>query len=120
MKPWQAIAFTGVIFGVFHVIASALSTERLIPSTMMGLVLGWVCYRTNSVLPGIVLHAFHNGFLLLVMHYRARLQGFGWGLEEDIHLPLIWLIVAACCVLVATGLLHLATRSSVGLRSKTG
>ena len=120
MKPWQAIAFTGVIFGVFHVIASALSTERLIPSTMMGLVLGWVCYRTNSVLPGIVLHAFHNGFLLLVMHYRERLQGFGWGLEEDIHLPLIWLIVAACCVLVATGLLHLATRSSVGLRSKTG
>lgn len=114
MRPWQVIAFTAVIFGVFHVVASALSTERLIPSTMMGLVLGWVCYRTGSVIPGIVLHACHNGLLMMIVHYREKLEGLGWGVEEEAHLPAIWLAAAAGCVVIAAGLLVLGTRKRSG------
>ena len=32
----------------------------------MGLVLGWVSYRTGSVLPGMLLHVLHNTVLLTV------------------------------------------------------
>jgi ABC-2 type transport system permease protein/sodium transport system permease protein len=109
VRRWTAIIGSAVIFGVFHVIASTLSTERLIPSTLMGIVLGWVCYRTGSVFPGIVLHALHNGFLLMVAHYRENLVGLGWGIQEEAHLPTLWLCGAACGVLVAGGLLVAGT-----------
>jgi len=119
VRPWTAIIGTAVIFGVFHVIASTLSTERLIPSTLMGIVLGWVCYRTGSVLPGILLHALHNGFLLMIVHYRERLVGLGWGIEEETHLPALWLCGAAASVFLAAGLLVAGTfrRESISIEA---
>lgn len=118
VRPWTAIVGTAVIFGVFHVVASTLSTERLIPSTLMGIVLGWLCYRTGSVLPGILLHALHNGFLLMIAHYREKLVHFGWAVQEETHLPALWLCGAACFVLVASGLLVAGTsRRQTALRT---
>jgi len=67
MSPARAIAFSAILFGAFHVITtSALATERFLPSTLMGLVLGWVCYRTGSVFPGMLLHTSHNGLLVMM------------------------------------------------------
>ncbi|MEX0818798.1 MAG: ABC transporter permease subunit/CPBP intramembrane protease, partial [Pirellulaceae bacterium] len=43
MRPVIAIGVSALLFGAFHVIAtSVLSTERFLPSTMMGLLLGWL------------------------------------------------------------------------------
>ena len=53
--------FSAVLFGVFH---EVLFSGRLLPSTFLGLVLGFVRLRSGSVLPGIVLHVLHNGLLL--------------------------------------------------------
>lgn len=113
VKPWQAIVATAVTFGVFHVLATAFSNARLIPSTLMGLVLGWVCYRTRSVWPGIVLHAFHNGFLLMIAHHRDNLVAFGIGIQEEKHLPTHWLAFAAGGVVLAAALLVFGTRRPV-------
>ncbi len=55
------------------------------PSTFLGLVLGWVCYRTGSVLPGMLLHASHNGLLLLMVQNTDYLKSHGWGLQESAH-----------------------------------
>ena len=35
-------------------------------STLLGLVLGWVRWRSGSVWPGMVLHGCHNGILMLM------------------------------------------------------
>lgn len=111
-RPATAILASALLFGTFHVIAtSALSTERFLPSTLMGLILGWVCYRTASVLPGMLLHATHNGLLLMVAYYQDDLQARGWGVAEQSHLPATWLAAAAVGLIVGAVLISLATRS---------
>ena len=53
LTPRRTILVTAVLFGLFHVLTgSALLVERFIPSTIMGLIIGWVAYRSGSVLPG--------------------------------------------------------------------
>ena len=51
-----AIAVSAIVFGLFHAInPSPLAPERVVSTTLTGLLLGWVRWRTGSVLPGMVL-----------------------------------------------------------------
>jgi ABC-2 type transport system permease protein/sodium transport system permease protein len=102
---WPAILVSGAVFGAFHVFAEGLSFERFVPSTLLGWCLGWVCLRSGSVLPGMLLHVLHNGLLLTVSEYADSLQRFGIGREEQTHLPAGWLAAAAATDFVAWALL---------------
>ncbi len=101
----NSIVISAVLFGAFHVLATdALAAERLLPSTFLGLILGWVAWRTRSVVPGMLLHACHNGLLLLLAYYRDELAARGWGLQEQTHMPVSWLAVAGAAVIVGLSL----------------
>jgi ABC-2 type transport system permease protein/sodium transport system permease protein len=98
------IAISALLFGLAHVVlGGALGWERLLPSTLLGLVLGWVCWTSGSVLPGMLLHAGYNAALPLVQPLlRATQQASS--VEE---LPAAWLVagafgsaVGAVCVLL--------------------
>jgi sodium transport system permease protein len=102
---WTVIA-TAILFGVFHEI---LFPGKLLPSTFLGLVLGWVRLRTGSVLPGILLHALHNATVFSILYYRDELLAHGWGVEEEQHLPMSWHAAAAMCIVVAIVLLRTTT-----------
>jgi ABC-2 type transport system permease protein/sodium transport system permease protein len=104
----QTIVLTAVLFGLFHVFSSVLAVERMLPSTLLGLVLGWVRWRTGSVLPGMLLHACHNGFLMTVAYYRDEIMARGWGLQEQSHLPALWLAAAGIATAVGLALVALA------------
>ncbi|MGI9472511.1 MAG: CPBP family glutamic-type intramembrane protease, partial [Rubripirellula sp.] len=80
---------------------SALLIERFIPSTLMGLIIGWVAYRTGSVIPGIVIHFVHNGLLNMVLYYQDQLSFLGQGFDNQTHLPPLWL--GGASMLVITG-----------------
>jgi len=87
-----SIAASAILFGLFHIVVrDSLFLERMIPSTLMGILLGTMLERSGSVLPGMLLHAVHNGFLLCVVHYKTQLEQLGVGLEHRSHLPPIWL-----------------------------
>ncbi|MBX3420776.1 MAG: CPBP family intramembrane metalloprotease [Pirellulaceae bacterium] len=105
LNPLPTVLITAVIFGLFHlVLAGAVAPERLIPSTLLGLVLGWVRWRSGSLLPGMVMHAVNNSCVLALARFQDKLQG--WGLESnavDAHLPTLWLGIAA--VLFILGIL---------------
>ena len=75
--------------------------ERFLPSTFLGLILGWVCWRTGSVLPGMLLHACHNGLLLLLACYRDALAKLSWDMSEQSHLPASWLVASLIGAAVA-------------------
>ncbi len=101
----NAIVISAVVFGGFHVLATdALAAERLLPSTFLGLILGWVAWRTASVGPGMLLHACHNGLLLLLAYYKDELAARGWGLQEQAHMPMAWLAAASLGVIVGLSL----------------
>jgi sodium transport system permease protein len=110
--PWRTIIATAVLFGLFHVVAATvLAPERFLPSVFLGLVLGWVRYRTGSVLPCMLLHVVHNGLVLLIVHWRNALAEHGFGVEDASHLPATWLAVAAVGAVVALVMLALTYRA---------
>lgn len=110
-KPWLAIVATAGLFGLFHVIVrDSLLFERFLPSSLMGLVLGWVCYRSGSLFPGIVLHALHNGILVSMSHFERSLMARGIGIEAQSHLPAIVLGIALLMIAAGLGLLFWSTR----------
>ncbi|MBC8116067.1 MAG: CPBP family intramembrane metalloprotease, partial [Candidatus Saccharimonas sp.] len=101
-----AVAFSGVLFGLFHVIVQqSLFSERFVPTCFLGVVLAAICVRTGSVLPGMLLHVMHNGFLLSLSNFTEELKALGIGVEEHQHLPALWLAIASVMVAAAFGLL---------------
>ena len=111
-----AVFFTAVLFGLFHVfVRDALMFERMVPSTLMGLLLGWVCIRTGSVVPGMILHSIHNGLLLCMAHFEKELVEIGFGGSEQQHVPVLWLCLAI--IPVVSGVVILTMKSA---KSKSG
>jgi ABC-2 type transport system permease protein/sodium transport system permease protein len=110
--PRTAILGSAVLFGMFHlVVTDSLAFERFVPSTLLGVVLGWVCWRTGSVFPGMVLHACHNGLLILISYYQDDLKLRGWGMADETHLPLKWLLLAAAVAAVGALLIYRTDRT---------
>lgn len=103
----NTILISALLFGLFHVISNgALSVERFLPSTFMGLLLGWLCYQSGSVLPGMLLHASHNGFLMMLSYYKDELAARGIGIEEQSHMPPLW--IGTSVAVLVTGLFLIA------------
>jgi ABC-2 type transport system permease protein/sodium transport system permease protein len=87
-RPWTAILTSAVLFGVFHLIAGGtLAVERMVPSALFGVVLGWLCWKSGSVLPGMLLHTLNNSLLVSIGRYKSWLLEAGWLKETDEHLP---------------------------------
>ncbi len=111
-KPMWAIAGSAVAFGAFHTLSgSVVSFDRLIPTAMMGAVLGWIAWRTGSLLPGILLHMFHNATIALLARWTPELEKLPWFPESDQAVPGSWTVVS----MVLTVLL-LLTLNVVGQR----
>jgi membrane protease YdiL (CAAX protease family) len=63
LQPWGsvlAIAATGVLFGAAHGLLLALPVLAV-----FGIVVGWLRVRTDSLYPGMTLHAAFNGIALI-------------------------------------------------------
>jgi len=111
-KPLGTILITAAAFGLFHVVlAGGAAPERLLPSTLMGGLLGWVRWQSGSLLPSIVLHVVHNSSLLLVVQSRSMLSQWGLGQSQQPHLPTTWLAASAAGFLVSVLLIHYSQRS---------
>jgi ABC-2 type transport system permease protein/sodium transport system permease protein len=92
-RPRTAILTSAILFGIFHLVtAGGLAVERLAPSTLLGIVLGWICWKCGSVVPGVLLHAVHNSLLVSLGLYEPWLKEWGWSAGADEHLPMTVLI----------------------------
>ena len=54
-KPWAAIAISALLFAAVH-----MNPAQLPHAFVIGLLLGWLYYRTDSIIPGIVYHWVNN------------------------------------------------------------
>lgn len=111
LTPLRTIVVTSVLFGLFHVvIANAIFVERFIPTTLVGLVLGWVAWRTGSVLPGMLMHFVHNALIELAGRYHEQLGFLGEAVEGSQHLPLSWIAIATAIALAGASVVTWSTR----------
>jgi ABC-2 type transport system permease protein/sodium transport system permease protein len=114
LPAWLAILFTALVFGLFHAsVGGIVAVERVLSSTMLGLLLGWVCWTTRSVLPGMILHAQSNAFVVALAYWGDGFKSLGWEADGQTHLPAMWLATAGGTALVGALLVYLGRRPAI-------
>ena len=91
-SPWKAIILSSVFFGIFH-----LNPWQFIPAVFAGLLIGYVFWKTGSLLPCLFIHWINNfaGWLL-----GATSDTEAMSLKEILHNDTMYDIIIACSVLV--------------------
>ena len=67
---WVAIIISAAIFGVVHA-----NLAQFINALLMGLLLGWMYYRTGSLVPGILLHWVNNTMAYVLTNIMPQSDG---------------------------------------------
>ena len=67
---WVAIMISAAIFGAVH-----CNQAQFINALLMGLLLGWMYYRTGSLVPGILLHWVNNTMAYVLTNIMPQSDG---------------------------------------------
>ena len=105
VNHWFAILFSAVLFGAVHA-----NWAQFVHALLIGIVLGWMYYRTESILPGMVLHWVNNTVAYLLFHllpnaHEAKLLDLFQGNERN-----VWLALLFSLFILLPSLLQLALR----------
>jgi membrane protease YdiL (CAAX protease family) len=88
-----AVVITAALFGLFH-----MDVYRLIPTMMLGVLLGFIALESGSIVPAMVAHFCNNAMLVTLASLRLDRR-----LETLSHRTLT-LIVIASIVLTTAGI----------------
>ena len=98
-KPWTAIAVSSLIFGVVH-----MNPAQIPFAFLLGMMFGWLYYRTGSLLPGIIGHVLNNSMAAITMICYGDST-----IEEQMNSPMkmwLWAVVATIAFILAMGWLN--------------
>ena len=56
-RPWVAIVVSGLVFGLIH-----MNPAQVVFASFAGILLGWLYWRTRSLIPCMVVHVLNNSF----------------------------------------------------------
>jgi len=98
-KPKYAILASAFLFGVIHG-----NLPQGISAFLSGILIGWVYWKTNSVLPGIFMHLINNLISFISVMLTPKEELF-MSMRDSIGNPLYyWLIVVGSGVIVLAGI----------------
>ena len=92
-NPHKAIIISSLIFGSFH-----LQFERLLPLSLLGLILGYSYYYSKSLMVPIILHFLNNSFQIFGIYIVSN-SGEMPAIDEVPDLP--WSIVVVSAILTS-------------------
>ena len=92
---WVSIVLSALIFGAIHG-----NIQQFVHATLIGLILGWMYYRTHSILPGVLFHWGNNSAAYVISNLMpgaedARLIDFFSGDQQAVWLALVF----SCCLI---------------------
>lgn len=101
---WVAIAISAVLFAAVH--GNLAQMLHVVP---MGLLLGWLYYRTDSIVPGVIMHSINNSAVYIITNLvtanpEARLLDV-FGTQQH-----VWMAVGFSLCLFIPALFQLAVR----------
>lgn len=87
---WIAIAISAILFGLVHG-----NVQQFVHATLIGLILGWMYYRTDSILPGVLFHWVNNSAAYVISNLipnaeQARLIDILGGEQRSVWLALLF------------------------------
>ena len=107
VRKWTAIIATACVFAVFH-----LHFFKLPMTAGLGIVLGYLCWQSRSLWPGVIAHVMHNSISVVIAAVPAVSTRLGIDTTEaTAHLPVQ--IIVPGILLVVIGL-ALAGRQRAG------
>ncbi len=112
MTGRRAIIGSAIIFGAFHL--STATAIRFLPTLWLGLLLGYVVWRTRSIFTGMMMHFVNNGLIVLIVAYPA-LEAQVLGADDQPR----WSLVLIGAVLLAAGM-RLLGSGALGGRESPG
>ncbi|MDD4223073.1 MAG: ABC transporter permease [Candidatus Cloacimonetes bacterium] len=94
-KFWYPVLASAALFAVFH-----LDPFRLLPTFLLGTLLGWLTLRSGSIYNSMLSHALNNGLALFIVTFAAK----PWlkGLLADSENLQYWVVIPAILVLAAS------------------
>jgi sodium transport system permease protein len=72
LGQWPAIAISSLLFAVAHA-----SIYRLLPTLVLGIVLGYLVWKTRSIVTSMVVHALNNGLAAWMTQAPDTVRAFG-------------------------------------------
>ncbi|MFA0960986.1 lysostaphin resistance A-like protein [Roseivirga sp. BDSF3-8] len=99
-SPFKAIAFSSLLFAFSHT-----TPPQLLSGLIVGGAIGWICYKTGSLIPGILAHvAFNFGnYILRFIYDDAYIEGMLRGTEGFIS-GVSWYIPWMVALLLTGGI----------------
>ena len=102
-QPVRAIVFSALMFALVHG-----NLSQGVGAFLGGIVMGWIYWKTQSVLPGILIHFFNNlaSFVGVILTPKEDVFKSTY---ETIGNPIVyWLIIIGCGIIAVLGiwLLH--------------
>lgn len=96
-SPRKAIIYSAIFFALIH-----LNPWQSIPAFFAALFLGWVYYKTKSVIPGMIIHAVNNSTAVALMFLPKEQQDYlSWlGMPAYIVLCIISVIVFIASIML--------------------
>ena len=87
---WIAIVISAILFGLVHG-----NVQQFVHATLIGLILGWMYYRTDSILPGVLFHWVNNSAAYVISNLipnaeQARLIDIFGGEQRSVWLALLF------------------------------
>ncbi len=102
-SPLAALFVSAVIFSLAH-----FQMEGFIPRLVLGMILGWLYWKSGNLWVPSIAHLFNNGAQVLGQYLHN--QGLSSvNLEEDIRVPVI---AALLSVVLATGVIAIINRQT--------
>jgi membrane protease YdiL (CAAX protease family) len=80
-----AIVISALLFGLFH-----LNPWQGIPTTIAGLLLGWLTLETGTLWPAILIHAANNGLSSWDPSFMPEIPGYSSGLGDEVIFQPFW------------------------------
>lgn len=69
LSPWGAIAISAALFALVH-----FNPAQMPHAFLIGLLLGWMYYRTDSILPGVAFHWVNNSIAYVLYNLYPNPQ----------------------------------------------
>ena len=102
---WVAIAISAALFALTH-----MNPAQMPHAFLIGMLLGWMYYRTDSIIPGVVYHWVNNSVAYAMYHISVVLYGTADPTLEDMFGSHVLLEVAFSLLILMPAIYQLNLR----------